>query len=227
MTDHPLDDPIWSSLSTEHAHFCEGNDLVRRYYADIGPLAATRDSGDACLEALRQSIETSGPVILTRRSGLKAPSGVHLMWDRPLVQMLFSGEVTPLDKSLKIEPLGGGDAEEMIALARLTKPGPFEARTHALGQFWGVKLGGRVIAMAGERMRQAGFSEISAVCTHPDHTGKGLGRALTTHMCRVIVARGEAPYLHAFEDNHSAIRLYEKLGFRLRAKLRVMALEAL
>ena len=119
-----------------------------------------------------------------------------------------------------LERLGEGDAAEMLALATLTQPGPFRARTHELSQFWGVRGDdGRLLAMAGERLKLDGMSEVSGVCTHPDARGRGLARMLSAHVASEIVRRGEAPFLHAYAGNAAAIRLYEALGFELRREV--------
>jgi predicted GNAT family acetyltransferase len=113
----------------------------------------------------------------------------------------------------------------MLALAQLTQPGPFLARTHVMGMFRGIRIDGRLAAMAGERMRVPGYTELSGVCTHPDFRGRGLARRLSAIVCAGIDARGETPFLHAWKDNHAAIALYEQLGFRLRAEVNVAVLE--
>ena len=125
-----------------------------------------------------------------------------------------------------IVELGPADASEMVALAKLTEPGPFEARTPELGGFVGVRVDGRLVAMAGERMKPEGFTEVSGVCTHPDHRGHGYAAMLSAVVADRIVARGETPFLHAFASNRAAVALYERLGFVLRAPVEVLALVA-
>ena len=109
----------------------------------------------------------------------------------------------------------------MLELAALTKPGPFSRRGGELGEFWGVKIDGRLAAMAGTRMVLPGYTELSGVCTHPDFQGRGLGRRLVDVRRRRFIARGETPFLHAFDTNQRAIGLYESIGFRIRTKLNV------
>jgi predicted GNAT family acetyltransferase len=113
----------------------------------------------------------------------------------------------------QIQPVTDADVGEMLALVELARPGPFLARTIELGDYAGVFDGERLVAMAGERMRLPGFTEISAVCTHPDARGRGLGTALTHYVARAILDRGETPILHVRRDNHDAIRVYQRLGF--------------
>jgi predicted GNAT family acetyltransferase len=101
----------------------------------------------------------------------------------------------------------------MIELTALTKPGPFSTRTHELGTYFGIREGGKLVAMAGERLKVPGYTEVSAVCTHPEHTGKGYARVLMIEVMRGIRQRGETPFLHVRQDNERAIALYERLGF--------------
>jgi hypothetical protein len=107
----------------------------------------------------------------------------------------------------------------------LTKPGPFAARTIELGSYIGVRSGSHLVAMAGERMRFDGFTEISAVCTHPDHRGRGHARLLVRALMRDIVARGETPFLHIYSENAGAAALYRGLGFRYLRSLTVTVLK--
>jgi predicted GNAT family acetyltransferase len=123
------------------------------------------------------------------------------------------------------DPLGAADVSAMLELTALTKPGPFFARTYELGQYFGIRDGDRLAAMAGERMRLDGFTEISAVCVHPDHRGKGYARLLIRALIKAIADRGETPFLHVFVSNLNAIALYERLGFAGRATLQVTMLQ--
>ena len=125
-----------------------------------------------------------------------------------------------------IELLDESDADDMMALATLTKPGPFAQRTHLLGRYWGVRADGKLIAMAGERMRQPGYTEVSGVCTHPDFRGRGLGSRLCRHVQRQIQKEGNIPYLHVFSTNGAAISIYESLGFRPRITLHTALFES-
>ncbi len=114
----------------------------------------------------------------------------------------------------------------MLQLATLTKPGPFTLCAQALGAFFGVKLDGRLAAMAGVRMKQEGFTEVSGVAVHPDFQGRGLGRLLSVFMTHRVLERGETPYLHAYTTNAAAIGLYESIGFEVRTELNVAMVKA-
>jgi len=144
---------------------------------------------------------------------------------RAVVVQMIAQDLTPADPApFDIVALTEADAPQMLALATLTEPGPFFARTHELGDFIGVKAEGRLIAMAGERMKPTGFTELSGVCTHPDHRGRGYAGALSRVVVARILARRETPFLHAFASNTGAIGLYESLGFALRRELAMTAL---
>src|ERR1700694_1547774 len=112
----------------------------------------------------------------------------------------------------------------MGELTKLIKPGPFTLRTHELGTFLGIRLDGQLVAMAGERMKPANYTEITAVCVHPAHRGRGYAQILLGAVARQIAARGEIPFLHVFSDNDSAIALYRRQGMEIRRRLYVTVL---
>jgi len=153
-------------------------------------------------------------VLFLQRGAVPLPPGTRRLEGGQGVQMV-ARDFAASDPPPGIVALGEEDAAEMLALATLTQPGPFRARTHELSQFWGVKDGeGRLVAMAGERLKLPGMSEVSGVCTHPDARGQGLAALLSRHVASEIVRRGEVPFLHAYASNAGAIALYERLGFR-------------
>jgi predicted GNAT family acetyltransferase len=141
------------------------------------------------------------------------------------VQMVATRSVQTAGHTDDIVQLTDADAPEMLALATLTEPGPFLARTHTMGSFFGIRIGGRLAAMAGERMRFPGCTEVSGVCTHPDFRGLGLARRLSAAVAERIGSRGERPFLHAWKTNLPAISLYASLGFEIRAEVDVSVLE--
>jgi predicted GNAT family acetyltransferase len=143
--------------------------------------------------------------------GISSPPPQCLRWfTRPALR--------PRDPRLikKIVDLGAADVPEMLELTALTKPGPFNRRTHELGTYLGIRRDGKLVAMAGERLKVRGYTEVSAVCTHPEHTGHDYARILMTEVMRRICDRGETPFLHVREDNVRAIELYKRLGFKQR-----------
>jgi predicted GNAT family acetyltransferase len=162
-------------------------------------------------------------VALVEAQDAPPPPGAAVMQHAILNQMIATA-ITRGDATFEIVPLGDGDAAEMLALATLTEPGPFFRRTHQLGDFIGVKQGGKLVAMAGERMKPQGFTEVSGVCTHPEHRGRGYAGGLMRIVAQRILARGETPFLHVYAHNTGAIALYEALGFHRRAAMHMTVL---
>ncbi len=220
---HLLDRPIWSALRTRHAALAEGTGLARRYPSAIAPFAATENEDDESLQALSELASPAETLMLVMSDPIVAPAGFATVTAASVVQMI-ADRPPEIVADERIEQLDEADAAAMLALATLTKPGPFSLRALSLGEFWGVKVHGRLIAMAGERLRQPGYTELSGVCTHPDFRGERLGRLLSLHVAGKIVARGERPYLHAYATNARAIALYESIGFRLRSSMNLAVL---
>ncbi len=140
------------------------------------------------------------------------------MLDGGLLQMILENDarLEPNRKSYDFIELGQTDVAEMVELATLTKPGPFDTRTREMGTYLGIREGGKLVAMAGERLKLPGYTEISAVCTHPEHLGHGYAGFLMTILAERIRGRGETPILHVRAENARAVQLYERLGFRRR-----------
>ncbi|MGJ7038924.1 putative GNAT family acetyltransferase [Shinella sp. BE166] len=218
-----LDRPIWSALATRHRELGEGAGLARRYRPGILPLAATESDDPQALADLAALTQPGETLIFLMADPIVPPVGFEVLTAAPAVQMI-ARNVPPATPDEAIVPLGESDAEEMLALATLTKPGPFSLKSQALGRFWGVREGKTLVAMAGERMKQPGFTEFSGVCTHPDHRGKGYARRLSLHVAAQITQAGDQPYLHAYASNAAAITLYEAIGFTLRSPMHVAAL---
>jgi ribosomal protein S18 acetylase RimI-like enzyme len=220
MAEHVLDRPAWHALAGPQAHCGHGGPLARRFHAEIGPLAAPVDDSPAALAALAALLPESGIIATIQRLPFALPPGTHLWRCSPAVQMAMDVPPGPFDHP-GIVPLGADHAPAMRALAELTEPGPFAARTHELGQFWGVFEDGRLIAMAGERMCLPGYGEVSAVCVHPDARGRGLGTLMTRKAAAHLASRGLRPFLHAYADNAAAIAAYRRAGFTLRSPMTI------
>jgi ribosomal protein S18 acetylase RimI-like enzyme len=187
--------------------------------------ASARDDSEAALAALAALADSEAGLLVIQAGEIVLPPGCVAAGTGFGVQMIL--ERTPPEVSdARIERLGEDDAQAMLELALLTKPGPFTLRAQALGEFFGVKEQGRLVAMAGERMKQEGFTEVSGVCVHPDFQGRGLGRLLSVFMTHRILARRETPYLHAYATNDKAIALYETIGFKLRTMMNVTLIRA-
>ena len=220
----PLDRPVWSSLSTTHLHLSEGNSLARRYMSDVNLFASARDDDPAALEHLSSLIKPGEQIYIVQAPPIAPPPNLTVAKEAWGVQMVDTGAELAADGSDDIIELTDEHAAEMLALATLTEPGPFASRTHVMGDFFGIRLDGRLVAMAGERMRFPGYAELSGVCTHPDFRGRGYGRRLSAHVMASIRARRETPFLHAWKSNELAISLYQDLGFRHRCDVHVAVL---
>jgi predicted GNAT family acetyltransferase len=219
MAAHPLDRAIWSSLTSRQAPLGVREAGARRFRPEFAMFAALDDAAPESLAALAGLVAAHGPVAIVEAAHPPAVAGTRIAQTGELVQMICETLAPPpREPDFEIVPLNDDDAPEMLALATLTRPGPFFARTHQLGDFIGVKVDGRLAAMAGERMKPSGFTEVSGVCTHPDHRGRGYAGVLSQRVAQRIIERGETPFLHAFADNAPAIGLYETLGFRIRLR---------
>jgi predicted GNAT family acetyltransferase len=219
-----LDRPVWASLSTHHVHLSEGDALARRFKRDVNVFASPRDESPAALAALAALVQPGESVFLLQIPPIVIPAGLLAVREAKGVQMLAPRGTLFEDGGEDIAPLGDADAAEMLALAKLTEPGPFVSRTHVMGSFIGIRVDGRLAAMAGERMRFPGYTEVSGVCTHPDFRGRGFAHRLSATVARRIQPRGDQAFLHAWKANRAAISLYERLGFVLRAEVNVAEL---
>ncbi len=213
----PLDRPIWHSLTGRQAAVALGDARAVRFRPEVNLFGAAADESPAALRALAGLIEEGGTLGLLGVGAAAALPGTVVVSERRLNQMVAT-RLNRTPRALKIVPLGDADAGEMLDLATLTAPGPFFAETHLQGGYIGVRRGGRLVAMAGERMKVPGFSEISAVCTHPDYRGQGFARALMEAVLAPLLERGEGVFLHSYADN-PAVGLYRALGFEVRREM--------
>jgi len=220
MPINPLDRPAWSALTGGWAHLAQGDERALRVEPDHGPFAAPADFTPDSIEAIGSLPGADGELWLVETTPLPPLPGLVILREADVTQMVAE-TITPGEPDFEVMVLGKADAPEMLALATLTRPGPFLSKTHRLGRFIGVKRDGRLVAMAGERMRMPGFAEVSGVCTHPDHRGRGYAAGLMRLVARRMLDRGETPFLHAYATNEGAIGLYQTLGFRVRRMVRL------
>lgn len=220
-----LDRPVWAALSTRHLSLSVGNALARRYAADVNRFASACDDTPAALGALTDLVLPGDRVFILQVPEIVVPAGLVAVKAARGVQMIATRKIQAAGADEDIVALTDADAAQMLALATLTEPGPFLKRTHTMGAFRGIRIAGRLAAMAGERFRFPGHTEVSGVCTHPDFRGRGLARRLSAAVAAGIEARGERPFLHAWKTNRPAIALYESLGFEIRAEVDVKVLE--
>jgi predicted GNAT family acetyltransferase len=209
-----LDNPIWSALTTDHADLALGGGSARRYPAEIGPLSGMPEQSDAGYAELGT---LGGTAALFLTEAPRPPAGWTLLREEPIYQMVASREwVDDGTEAGAIRRLTAADAAAMVELAEVTEPGPFRLRTMELGNFYGVVEGGRLLAMAGKRIHLPGYIEVSGVCTHPEARGRGYAQRLMIRLMQEIALAGRMPFLHVAARNTGALRVYEKLDFRLR-----------
>ena len=220
-----LDNPVWASLTGSHSRLALVNGRAARYPGDVSPFMGVPD--DARPDDWRQLADLAGadPVVLMNPP-TSLPAGWSLLRQIAGLQMLAPENAHPAEPSTgdwQVDHLGPGDAADMLALATATEPGPFAARTGALGVYLGIRDRGTLIAMAGERLQPDGWIEISGVCTDPAYRGRGLARLLMELVAAGIRQRGQRPFLHVMASNTGAIRLYESMGYSIRRPVDVSA----
>lgn len=217
-----LDRVVWSALTTRQQKFVMGGPLACRFDPAVSPFASTKDNSGEALEALAQLIAPGEDhVYLLQADEIELPDTLAAETTATGVLMTETGPIADKTAPAEIARLTSADIPEMVALATLTKPGPFTSRTPELGPFWGVKVDGRLAAMAGTRLNLTGYTELSGICCHPDFRGQGLASVLSCHVASHIRSQGDTPFLHAYADNHGAIALYRKLGFDIWREVNV------
>ena len=216
MSGHPLDNPVFTSLTGAHRGLADVDDsggLAARYQVDVADFGGLADAADAgCWEALEAVLAGGYTCVIAEPTVV--PDGWETIMVIPGVQM--DGTALEPAEAPDAITLGDDDVDEMLALVERTRPGPFLRRTNHMGRYIGIRQDGDLVAMAGERMHPPGWTEISAVCTDERCRGQGLGTKLVRAVAVGIRERDELPFLHAAASNVNAIRLYEALGFTIR-----------
>jgi GNAT superfamily N-acetyltransferase len=215
-----LDNPMWSSLVTLHAHLALGTGAVRRYPAEVAPFLNVKEAGTP----LDESLVPAGDTVVLVGPRPAVPAGWQVEDFGVIHQMVCERPVAVPDGPEVVELTSEAQLADVRALTALVYPHYFRPRTTELGRYFGIYDGGRLAAMAGERMGFPGHREISAVCTHPDFVGRGLARRVMTYLAADIARGGALPFLHVAPTNARAIALYEQNGYRLRTRLPFAAL---
>ena len=208
-----LDNIMWHCLAGPHAKFATGEGSVRRYAPGFSPIVGCEDPHHPDFETLARYCEPGDSFYTDIWDGPE-PAGWRIDRDAHMWKMVWDAPMPPEDAAPDAIPLRPEHASQAVELARLTNPGPFGIRTPELGQYFGYFDGGRLIAMAGERLCAGDLHEVSGICTHPDFQGRGLARKLTLKLVRLQMQRGMTSFLHVVSTNTPALTLYEKLGYR-------------
>jgi ribosomal protein S18 acetylase RimI-like enzyme len=206
--------PVWHALHGPHRHLALSGGTAWRYLADVAPFAAMEEPS---AEAQRQlhALIRPGESLWIKDS--PDHPGLHVEQELDCVQMVLPREAPLPPPGDGIVPLGSANAAEMVGLTDVAFPGFFRPATYRMGSYFGVRVNGQLVAMAGERLRLEGYPELSGICTHPDHRGKGLAASLVGHLAQKHRRDGQISWLHVGAPNVRAIDLYRRLGFeRLR-----------
>lgn len=208
-----LDNIVWNALAGSQAKFAQGTGEARRYARGFSPIVGFAQPHAPDFAALAPFCETGEHFYCDLWSG-RAPAGWQVDAESTMFKMVWDAPMPEADEAPDAIALDARHADEALALATLTRPGPFGPRTIELGEYFGRFEDGRLVAMAGERMQAGTLREISGVCTRPDQQGRGHARRLMRKLIRRQMLRGETPFLHVMRDNASARALYARMGFR-------------
>jgi ribosomal protein S18 acetylase RimI-like enzyme len=210
-----LYNPVYNALCTGDLHLSLGSDKVKYFNEAVSPFAGFHEDYVSGFSDLYDFLPVGRKIIYATPVSITTPKGWQLIHRIPGLQFVFDNKLIPKNELLKPIALQEEHVEQMMQLAKLTKPGPFGPRTIDFGYYYGIFEGGKLVAMTGQRLHVAQFTEISAVCTHPDHLGKGYAAALVQHQVALILSQEGTPFLHVRDDNERAISLYKRLGFTI------------
>jgi GNAT superfamily N-acetyltransferase len=211
-----LDNPAWYALTTGNKHLANGNGQVKYFDQEVSPFFAFKENPADSLRILHELAPHDGPFLHAASAETDIPPMWKVLNCVKSFQMVYDVTTPAIEATLPVVNLIAQHVPQMLKLTELTKPGPFGTRTIEFGHYQGVFDGDKLVAMAGQRMHPAPYAEISAVCTHPDYTGKGYAQQLLLHQVNRIKAVGETPFLHVRYDNERAIKVYQNIGFAKR-----------
>lgn len=214
-----MDNPVYNALLSGDAARSFGTSDVKFFDEQVSPFVAIKDEYERGFDELHQLLPVNRKILYAIPKRMEEPKGWKLLVEVEGLQFVFNNAAKPGEDFPQPVPLGNENVDEMMKLAALTKPGPFGPRTIEFGHYFGFFQNGRLAAMAGQRLHVSNFTEISAVCAHPDHLGKGFAGALLRHQIALILRSGQIPFLHVRADNERAIALYERLGFNVRGPM--------
>lgn len=215
--EYVLDNPAWYALISGNKSLAYGTDQVKFFDKDVAPFVGFDENSVENFDTLYELITHNGLVMFISPQHVTIPGKWKVLRHIPCLQMVHNGSVTPINVDLI--NLTNEHIPQMMELTELTKPGPFRERTIDFGHFEGIFKNEKLVAMTGQRMAPLPYVEVTAVCTHPDHTGKGYARQLLLSQIAQIVEEGNIPFLHVRDDNHRAIKVYESVGFITRTDM--------
>lgn len=209
-----LNNPVFAALHAGDAHLGTRSGGVAWFDAEVSPFVGIEEGYAEGFADLHRLLPAGRRILHATRHPMAIPEGWRLGAEVAGTQFVYDGPGVPGAPALAPQLLTPVHAAEMVALAALTRPGPFDRRTIEFGHYYGFFDNGILVAMTGQRLHPGGYAEVSAVCTHPDHLGKGYAAALIQWQLQLICREGLQPFLHVRSDNARAIALYERLHFR-------------
>jgi ribosomal protein S18 acetylase RimI-like enzyme len=221
---HVLDNPAWNALQSGNKQLAFGNGQAAYFDREVSPFAALRENSEENFRLLHQLLPHGVILFVTPVKMEFSPQWNVLNYVHGL-QMVYDNTIIADEISAPLVPLTEEHVPQMMELTKLTNPGPFNERTIDFGHYQGIFEGEKLLAMAGQRLHPFNYAEISAVCTHPDHTGKGYARQLLLAQIQRVKAASEVPFLHVRYDNERAVKVYESLGFATRIEVHFYVLK--
>ena len=209
---HPLDNPVWESLDSRHAALARRYGAAARYPVDVAPFVATDAHDAGAADALATLVAPGETVLVVGPDPALPQPGWSVREPVPIAQMVCRARLASLGGPA-ITELSGAHRAHMLALTALVYPHYFRPRSAELGRYVGIYDGEVLAAMAGERMGFDGHQEISAVCTHPDYTGRGYAQRLLAELTNACFDDGRLPFLHVSHENSRAKSLYARMGY--------------
>lgn len=215
-TEEKLDNPVWYSLSETHAPFTIDFNFTKFYNPDYCPFGAFETAKGTAPHLMEYAKLTDNFYMVGDRPELSKPLKIHK--EISCFQMVITERIH-IEAHDEILKIAKEHTDIVYELVQLVQPGYFKRKTPLLGNYYGIFKDNQLIALTGERMKMNGFTEVSAVVTHPDHTRKGYAKQLVAHTVNAIFEQGNIPFLHVADTNTRAIKIYEKLGFKIRRKM--------
>jgi ribosomal protein S18 acetylase RimI-like enzyme len=216
---HILDNPIWWALNGESRHLGQSMDQLKYFFPEVSPFAAVAEDTTDNFRSLFEHFKEDQIVVMFSPKIDLDPSPWTIVDKIPGLQMVFEGKIPQEVQAADIVELGEQHVPQMLTLTQIAPPGPFAQRTIEFGGYSGIFFGDDLVALAGERLRAGAYTEISAVCTHPDYAGRGFAKRLILHKLKQITAAGRVPYLHVKSENTIAADLYQRMGFVVRSEM--------
>lgn len=225
--EYVLDNPAWHALQSGNKSLARGNEFCQYFHAEVSPFVGLRQPDEHHLLELYALVPPQSIKLLALPKKISVPKPWTVSSGMDGYQMVYSNTraLPKGSKAAEILPLTNEHIPQMLALTKLTNPGPFGSRTIEFGHYTGIFDGEQLVAMTGQRLHAVPYAEISAVCTHPDYLGKGYARQLLTYQVNRILSELGIPYLHVRHDNHRATQVYESLGFKKRTPIYFQVLQ--